>query len=105
MILSTNNNLEALKKRQEDAARRFERAKNDYKRIASQLSEAERKARTRRLIQLGGLCQMVLGDTIDAGLLTGLLIKNKNIFENGNAEIKLLGDTLISEKEEERKRG
>lgn len=99
-----NTNLDSLRKRREEAEKRFERAKNDYKKIASQLTAAERRERTHKLIQLGGLCQMVLGSDVDAGLLTGILIKNKAVFLSGDLEIKLLGDTYISEKEEERRK-
>ena len=99
-----NTNLDSLRKRREEAEKRFERAKNDYKKIASQLTAAERRERTHKLIKLGGLCQMVYGTDIDAGLLTGILIKNKEVFASGDSEIKLLGDTCISKIEEEKRR-
>lgn len=66
-------------------------------------SEKKRKERTHRLIKRGGLVEMVLGDNVDAGLLTGLLAKNKALFENATSpqavELKAIGDRLISEQE------
>lgn len=66
-------------------------------------SEKKRKERTHRLIKRGGLIEMVLGENVDAGLLTGLLAKNKALFENATSpqavELKAIGDRLISEQE------
>ena len=36
-------------------------------------SEKKRKERAHRLIREGGLVEMILGENVDAGLLTGLL--------------------------------
>lgn len=68
-------------------------------------SERARKERTHRLIRRGGLVEMVLGEDVDAGLLVGLLLAKKSMFERDSAlssevsEMKLRGDRLIAERE------
>ena len=58
------------------------------------------------MIKLAGNIHLVLGSEVDAGLLIGVLLENKLIFENPAefAEIKLKGDKLISEREAEKKK-
>lgn len=74
-------------------------------------SEKARKERTHRLIRRGGLVEMVLGENVDAGLLVGLLLAKKSMFENDSAlsseasEMKLRGDRLIAEREAAQKGG
>ncbi|MBQ1856339.1 MULTISPECIES: conjugal transfer protein TraD [Selenomonas] len=62
-----------------------------------------RKERTHRLIKKGGLVEMVWGDSVDAGLLVGLLDSRKELIQNpesGQArELKARGDKLIAERE------
>lgn len=71
-------------------------------------SERARKERTHRLIRRGGLVEMVLGEEVDAGLLVGLLLAKKSMFEKDAAlsgearEMKLRGDRLIAEREEQK---
>ena len=74
-------------------------------------SEKARKERTHRLIRRGGLVEMVLGENVDAGLLVGLLLAKKPMFEQDSAlsseasEMKLRGDRLIAEREAAQKGG
>lgn len=74
-------------------------------------SEKARKERTHRLIRRGGLVEMVLGENVDAGLLVGLLLAKKSMFENDSAlsseasEMKRHGDRLIAEREAAQKGG
>ena len=69
-------------------------------------SAKQRKERTHRLIKKGGLVEMVLGDSVDAGLLVGLLDSRKELFQNpesGNSrELKARGDRLIAEREHQK---
>lgn len=62
-----------------------------------------RKERTHRLIKKGGLVEMVWGDSVDAGLLVGLLDSRRELIQNpesGQArELKARGDKLIAERE------
>lgn len=68
-------------------------------------SDKKRKARTHRLIREGGLVEMILGESVDAGLLTGLLESKKSLFDLNNTdnsevrELKALGDRIIAEHE------
>lgn len=68
--------------------------------------EKERKARNHRLIRVGALVEMIVGESIDRGLLAGLLEKNKDWFsaqvlEDEAFSLKRRGDTLIAEREAE----
>lgn len=97
--------LETLRKREAAAAEKFEKAKKELELMRSRRSDAERKERTRRLINTGGLVHMVLGDEVDAGLLVGLLLKYKSIFGTGmpDHELKKAGDAFINEREKAKK--
>lgn len=69
-------------------------------------SEKERKARNRDLIQLGILAEMAGLRGSDRGFVLGCLLKAKDI-DPGNPryqELKILGDKLLKEREEARKR-
>lgn len=101
------NKLEKLKvefEKAQEKAREYE-LKAQLKK--NKIAELERKERTRRLIQHGGLVEMVLGGNFDKGFLVGLLLENKEIFLNSssaftddkNFQIKLKGDKLIAERE------
>ena len=70
------------------------------------LSEKERKARTRKLIQMGGLAEIAGLAEADSGFLLGYLIKAKDI-EESTAEwrgLKSKGDAILEEREEARKK-
>ena len=66
-------------------------------------SDKQRKERTHRLVRTGGLVEMVLGEDVDAGLLTGILMKSRSLFEQYDSErsreLKAAGDRLIAERE------
>jgi len=99
----------------EDNRTRLEKLEEKMAKLRRQISlekkresDKERRERTHRLVRQGGLVEMVLGDAVDAGILTGLLIKNKNIFAAPDSaeaqELKRQGDRLIAEREAERLR-
>lgn len=92
-----------LRQKEERLQEQLAKIKKEYAAIKSQRSEQERKERTQQLIQLGGIVRMVLGKTVDKGILAGLLMKNKGYFtgELTSEELKMRGDALISEREAE----
>ena len=57
-----------------------------------------------RLIETGALVEKILGESVDKGILAGLLDKYKGYFDGSGAamEIKIAGDTLISRWEAEK---
>lgn len=68
--------------------------------------EAERKARTQRLIITGANIEKVIGSIPDMGLLLGIIHKHRDLFgktdSNENAlEYKLIGDDLLVQWEKE----
>ncbi len=65
------------------------------------LSEKERKARVRRLIQLGGLVEIAELDEADHGFLLGLLLSGKSIAAESVEwrRLKTSGDAFINERE------
>jgi len=69
-------------------------------------SAKQRKERTHRLIKKGGLVEMVLGDSVDTGLLVGLLDSRKDIFQDPESsqarDLKARGDRLIAERERQK---
>ena len=65
-------------------------------------SDKKRRERTHRLIRHGGLIEMILGESVDAGTLAGLLSVKKDIFLSGTGEAlewKRRGDRIIAERE------
>ena len=68
-------------------------------------SDKKRRERTHRLIRHGGLIEMILGESVDAGTLAGLLDMKKAVFLSGSGEAlewKRRGDRIIAEREAER---
>lgn len=65
-------------------------------------SDKKRRERTHRLIRHGGLIEMILGESVDAGTLAGLLAVKKDVFLSGTGEAlewKRHGDRIIAERE------
>jgi len=65
-------------------------------------SDKKRRERTHRLIRHGGLIEMILGESVDAGTLAGLLATKKDVFLSGTGEAlewKRRGDRIIAERE------
>ena len=65
-------------------------------------SDKKRRERTHRLIRHGGLIEMILGESVDAGTLAGLLAAKKEVFLSGTGEAlewKRSGDRIIAERE------
>lgn len=68
-------------------------------------SDKKRRERTHRLIRHGGLIEMILGESVDAGTLAGLLDMKKAVFLSGSGEAlewKRRGNRIIAEREAER---
>lgn len=86
------------------ATERLKKLREERKNLQTEIAELERKARNHRLIEIGALVEKILGESVDRGILAGLLDREKNLFDgSGNAyEIKLAGDSLISRWEAER---
>lgn len=84
-----------------------ERLKAQALKMRSQASELERKARTRRLIEHGGLIEKLLGPQFDRGLLVGIIAEYQEAFApdkvDGFKEMKFKGDRLINQWEAELK--
>lgn len=84
---------------------KFKQNREKAKSLNMELAAMERRVRNHRLIEIGALVEKVLGESVDKGILTGLLDSNRELFNGSGAayEIKIAGDTLISRWEEERK--
>ena len=70
------------------------------------LSEKERKVRTRRLIQIGGLAEIAGIIEADSGFILGVLIRAKDI-DPDSAEwrgLRSKGDAILKEREAARKK-
>ena len=69
-------------------------------------SEKERKARTRKLIQIGGLAEVAELVDADPGFLLGHLMQAKDISpESGDwKRLKAKGDSVLKEREAARKK-
>ena len=69
-------------------------------------SEKERKARTRKLIQIGGLAEVAELVDADPGFLLGHLMQGKDISpESGDwKRLKAKGDSVLKEREAARKK-
>ena len=95
--------------------KQFERIKKleeqiKKKQLALQLAqgrikERERKQRTRRLIEIGGLADIAAIGDLDKGALLGAFLEVSTMLEDKLAYSKLKadGDRLLSEREKERK--
>lgn len=88
-----------------EAAEKLKRMREERRELNSEIAAIERRVRNHRLIETGALVEKILGESVDKGILAGLLDKYKNLFNGSGAayEIKIAGDTLISRWEEERK--
>ena len=91
--------------RENAAAEKLKKLREERKELSMQLSALERRARNHRLIETGAIVEKILGENADKGILAGLLDKYKDLFNGSGAgyEIKIAGDTLISRWEEEKK--
>jgi len=69
------------------------------------IKERERKQRTRRLIEIGGLADIAAIGDLDKGALLGAFLEVSTMLEDKLAYSKLKadGDRLLSEREKERK--
>ena len=65
---------------------------------------AERKARTRRLIEIGGLAEIAEISQIDKGLLLGMFLACKKALENPETRTqwKAKGDAMLAERERQK---
>lgn len=70
------------------------------------LSEKERKARTRNLIQIGGLAEIAELAESDHGFLLGYLMQAKDISPDSGdwKRLKAKGDSILKEREAARKK-
>ncbi len=96
----------------EKAAAKIKKLEEEIKkkRLALQLAqgrikERERKQRTRRLIEIGGLADIAGVADLDKGALLGALLEVSKMLEDKLAysKMKAHGDKLLSEREMERK--
>lgn len=99
VIDKIDNEIAKSKKRLEELQRKRRRA------LVAQ-KEAERKARTQRLIITGANIEKVIGSIPDMGLLLGIIHKHRDLFgktdSNDTAlEYKLIGDDLLVQWEKE----
>ncbi len=69
------------------------------------IKERERKQRTRRLIEIGGLADIAGVADTDKGALLGALLEVSKMLEDKlvYSKMKVEGDKLLSERENERK--
>ncbi|MES2208476.1 MAG: conjugal transfer protein TraD [Pseudomonadota bacterium] len=101
-----NKQLDALLK-VEKINERAELAKVQAYKIVNARKEETRKARTRELIELGGIVQLTEFEK-DKGLLAGVLLYALDQFKGHNGEnlkttLKVRGDKLLDEREEAKK--
>lgn len=80
------------------AAEKLKKMRDERKELGIEIAALERKVRNHRLIETGALVEKILGESVDKGILAGLLDKYKGYFDGSGAamEIKIAGDTLIS---------
>jgi Conjugal transfer protein TraD len=103
---SENKQLDALLK-VEKINERAEQAKVQAYKIINARKEEGRKARTRELIELGGIVQLTDFEK-DKGLLAGVLLYAMDQFKGHNGSdlkttLKIRGDKLLEEREEAKK--
>ncbi|MDC0358097.1 conjugal transfer protein TraD [Oligoflexia bacterium] len=74
-------------------------------RTKGRLREKERKLRTRRLIQVGGLAEIANIDKADKGAILGGMLEIAEIFEDKGKyqALKSIGDEVLFERERKRK--
>lgn len=85
-------------------AERLKKMREERKELGVEIAALERKVRNHRLIETGALVEKILGESVDKGILAGLLDKYKELFDGSGAayEIKIVGDSLISRWEAEK---
>lgn len=90
--------------RETAAAERLKKLRDERKELGAEIAALERKVRNHRLIETGALVEKILGESVDKGILAGLLDKYKGLFDGSGAavEIKIAGDSLISRWEAEK---
>lgn len=86
------------------AAEKLKKMREERKELGAEIAVLERKVRNHRLIETGALVEKILGESVDKGILAGLLDKYKELFDGSGVayEIKLAGDNLISRWEAEK---
>lgn len=99
VIDKIDNEIAKSKKKLEELQRKRRRA------LVAQ-KEAERKARTQRLIITGANIEKVIGSIPDMGLLLGIIYKHRELFGKADSndtalEYKLIGDDLLVQWEKE----
>ena len=94
--------IERIKKLEEEIAKK----KALLVRERGKLSEKERKARTRQLIQIGGLAEIAGLSDSDAGFLLGYLLNASDIAPQSERwkTFKAKGDALLKDREDARKK-
>ncbi len=87
--------MDKIKKLEEEIAKK----KAALLREKGKLSEKDRKARTRELIQIGGLSEIAGLRNSDKGFLLGVLLKAKEIDPSSTKylELKAMGDRVLDE--------
>ncbi len=92
--------LEKIKKLEEAIAKK----KALLVRVKGSLSQKERKARTRKLIEIGGLVDIAGLTDSDHGFILGVLLKARDISPTSEKyqELKSKGDSLLKEREKAR---
>lgn len=90
--------------RENATAEKLKKLREERKELSVQRSALERRVRNYRLIETGALVEKILGESVDKGILAGLLDKYKDLFDGSGAavEIKITGDSLISRWEAEK---
>lgn len=86
--------------------KKLEELKRQRRKALVAQKEAERKARTQRLIITGANIEKVIGSIPDMGLLLGIIHKHRDLFGKADSndtalEYKLIGDDLIVQWEKE----
>lgn len=86
------------------AAEKLKKMRDERKELGIEIAALERKVRNHRLIETGDCVEKILGESVDKGILAGLLDKYKGYFNGSIAdvEIKIAGDSLISRWEAEK---
>lgn len=90
--------------RETAAAERLKKLRDERKELGAEIAALERRVRNHRLIETGALVEKILGESVDKGVLAGLLDKYKGLFDGSGAavELKIAGDSLISQWEAEK---
>lgn len=90
--------MEKLQKKQEELQQQEQQVKAQYKALASKQAEKEKKARTHRLVQIGGAVEGVLGRPIPKEDLPKLISFLKQQEERGQYFSRAMNASAPSEK-------